>query len=107
METFNARLFMAAVRREAGEQQKDPVTLQELWALLKLKGRPFLEASYQRLLQRLPDPTGLAGYETSSNHFLGRIRILLALLLSPEQSAIPPRLARFLMRLRNISKRQR
>ena len=104
METFNARLFMAAVRREAGEQQNDPVTLQELWALLRLKGRPFLEASYQRLLQRLPDPTGLAGYATSSTHVLGRIRILLALLLSPEQSAIPPRLARFLMRLRSLGK---
>ena len=110
MDNFDARLFMAAVRYEvrceAGKKPNVPVSLRDLAALLRLEGDAFLEASYQRLLQRPLDPTGLSGYQKLARHRLGRIRILLSLLVSPEQSCVPPKLARLLQRLRTFLRKK-
>ncbi|MBR3663551.1 MAG: hypothetical protein IKN64_02735 [Desulfovibrio sp.] len=106
MRQFDVQLFMAAVRREAGETYGEPVKIRDILALLRLEGPSFLEASYQRVLFRAPDPTGLAGYAKSSHSFFGRLRILVALLCSAERSALPTPLAHFFWHIRQLLHRK-
>ncbi|MBQ7607985.1 MAG: hypothetical protein IJU76_08470 [Desulfovibrionaceae bacterium] len=105
MPQFDLQLFMAAVRREAGETCHEPLKIRDLLALLRLEGRPFLYASYQRVLFRAPDPVGLAGYAKSSHTFFGRLRTLLALLCSTERAALPRPLAHFFWHLKQLHKK--
>ena len=100
MAQFDARAFMASVRREIGERQSAPWNVRALVAVLRLSGSDFLEGAYRLMLGRQPDVTGAQGYMARTASLLGRLRILLALALSPEQDRMPDWLRRVLVRLR-------
>jgi len=89
MARFDARLFMASVRREAGEIINEPISLRKIHRLLSLTGDTFLSQAYKSILHRDIDPVGKKGYAKRSLSFFGRIRIIAALLLSPEQIFVP------------------
>ncbi len=100
MANFDARSFMASVLREAGEHRPAQWTVRGVLGLLRFSGQDFLDAAYRMLLGRQPDVLGARGYLPKASSLVGRIRILLALALSAEQTWVPTWLRRGLSVLR-------
>ncbi|MBQ9453553.1 MAG: hypothetical protein IJU65_09725 [Desulfovibrio sp.] len=100
MTQFDIHVFMAGVRREAGELHLPRRSLRLIWHLLQLQGEVFLKIAYIQLLGREPDPAAVEGYQTRSRYTLGRLIIILSLLISPEQTRIPHWLRRGIAWLR-------
>ncbi|MBD5552875.1 MAG: hypothetical protein HDQ44_00910 [Desulfovibrio sp.] len=92
MKKFDARVFMASVRREAGEEWANKISAGEITHLLKLARTDFLVQAYRIFLNRDPDPAGLAAFQARSESLPGRMLILASLWLSPERIALPARL---------------
>ena len=101
MTNFDARAFMASVLREAGEHRSPHCTVRGVLGLLRLSGEDFLHASYRMLLGREPDMLGARGYLPRTSSFVGRLRILVSLALSAEQTWVPSWLRRALASLRS------
>ena len=101
MADFDARAFMTSVLREAGEHRPPQWTLRGVLGLLRLCGQDFLDAAYRMLLGRQPDVLGARGYLPRTTTLAGRIRILLALTFSAEQTWVPAWLRRCLACLRS------
>lgn len=92
MQRFDPRVFMTAVRLEAGENVSGSFSLACFGQLLKLDDEAFLAQAYRIILGRDIDAPGLAAYKPLAAKMRGRVRILLALLLSPERIILPERL---------------
>ncbi|MBQ7607738.1 MAG: DUF4214 domain-containing protein [Desulfovibrionaceae bacterium] len=105
MQDFDVRVFMAAVRKESGAYDREPLSFWEIVALLRLRDEAFLTVAYRDILFRAVDPTGKADYLPRARTLLGRLRILLALMTSPENVHVPRLLRSFLIPLRAIKRR--
>lgn len=101
MPEFDGRAFMASVRREAGERRPPELHWHTLQTLLHMEGQDFLETAYHMMLHREPDPAGVQTYLARASSRMGRLRILVDLLLSPEQTWMPTWLWRGLLQLRH------
>lgn len=88
MKRFDSRIFMATIRREAGESVQ-PASLREALCLLNASGEDFVRQAYPLLLCREADPTGLKAYAPRARSLPGRILILASLWLSPERVLLP------------------
>ena len=106
MAKFDSRAFMAGVRREAGERGGAP-RWRSLAALLRLEGNDFIMAAYRAALRREADPAGLRDYAARTRSLPGRVAVLLSLLLSAEQTALPAPARRALMFCRRSLRRWR
>lgn len=85
MKKFDAQIFMAAVRHEAGEIAANEASLATLRKLLALEGDEFLMQAYRVILGRKIDNAGLAAYSQRAKSLRGKIHTLGVLWFSPER----------------------
>lgn len=107
MKKFDIRLYMASVRREAGENLTEPASLKSLAQLLRRRDEDFVRHAYWQILGREVDPQGLADYSPQSTTLYGRLLITAALLLSPEKLLLPSWLRSLLKTTGKIAKRKK
>lgn len=89
MEKFDFGSFMATVRRAAGESRRPEPIWRELRYIMAFNGEEFVRQAYRSILEREPDPSGLAAYMPLALSTRGKIRAIHALLLSPERGSTP------------------
>lgn len=89
MARFDPRIFMTAVRLEAGEGSGLSFSLAQARQLLKLESEAFLVQAYRSILGREIDTPGLQAYRPLAASMSGKMRILAALMLSPERTLLP------------------
>lgn len=105
MKKFDPRVFMASVRREAGEVWSERPSWPELGHLLGLEGDAFLIQAYRLFLHRDPDPAGMASWRGRAATPYGRLLIIASLWLSPERMALPSGARACLLGLSRLLKR--
>lgn len=103
---FDPRVFLTAVRLEAGEPISGGITMPLLGQLLKMQGESFIMQAYRVFLGRNADASALSGYAAQANSLPGRILLLLALSLSPERRRLNPTLLKTLRKLGQILRRR-
>lgn len=89
MKRFDSDIFMASLRKLLDEPAPASPDIRTLLGLLTLEKEEFLRQAYRLILQREVDPAGLRGYAASANSMPGRIKVVCALLLSPERGKAP------------------
>ncbi len=96
--------FMPSLLREAGEHRLPQWTIRGVLGLLHFSGQDFQDAACRMLLGRQPDVLGIRGYLPRITTLIGRIRILLTLACSAEQTWVPAWLRRCLACLHSRKK---
>lgn len=82
---FDCNKFMDSVKLSAGRGYARRSRARMLADLLKLNGPKFVQGAYMLILDRSADNKGLSMYGPKSYTGLGRLRIILSLLRSPER----------------------
>lgn len=88
MKKFNASLFMATVRREAGEGPIGP-RLADMRGLMRLEGEEFLHQAYRLFLGRSADRAGLESWRQQIKSRFGKLKVIGSLWISPERIYLP------------------
>lgn len=104
MEKFDCNIFMASLRKMLNEPPPETPTMHSLLKLLNLEGEAFLQAAYRLIMGREADPAGMRGYASFANSRAGRLRVICALLVSPERGSAPIWLVRTLRRTARLAR---
>lgn len=88
MKKFNVSLFMATVKREAGEGPLKP-SLADVRRVMRLEGEEFLQRAYQLFLGRAADRDGLMAWQPQIGTKFGKLKVLCSLWASPERIYLP------------------
>lgn len=88
MKKFNVSLFMATVKREAGEGPTRP-GFAGVRRLMRLEGEEFLHQAYSLFLGRTADRDGLIAWLPQINSRFGKLKVIGSLWTSPERIYLP------------------
>lgn len=106
MKKFDSRVFLASLKREAGESTDSGISFAQLKELLNRKDADFIKQAYRIFLRREADISGLQGYLPRIRHLPGKIIFLASLYLSPERPTLAPWLLAGITTLRKLIHRK-